>query len=199
MPFAEGCAGWPDADDCASISIVRFLTLAKCFGPERSLRALGDSLLQELMLLPAGFRAESVAAWCERIEPRHLEQFKRAMLAWATDRGLRRELSRSDVVYSRLERSSRVRRTVDRKLSVAALLALRSLAKRLAGFADSSPTYLRDGFLCFSANLENEPQRRVVRLGRAPLNVVLAMSGLVRGEYRLRWLGDRPFALFQEA
>ena len=79
MPLVEATEGWPHTDECASISLIRFLALAKCFGPERSLRALGDSLLQELMLLPVGFDAEALAEWCGRIEPQHLKRFKETL------------------------------------------------------------------------------------------------------------------------
>lgn len=199
MPLVEATEGWPHTDECASISLVRFLALAKCFGPERSLRALGDSLLQELMLLPVGFDAEALAEWCGRIEPQHLKRFKGTLRSWAIERGMTRPPSRADVNYLRLDGSSRVTRAVDDALGLTAILTLRAFARRLPGFGESTPEYLHANFLCFPASLEHEPERRVVRLARAPLHLVLSMSGLVRGEYRLPWLGDRPFTLFQEA
>jgi len=73
------------------------------------------------------------------------------------------------------------------------------LAWRLPGFAGSGLAYLYRNFLDFAGSVEEEPERHVVRLGRPPLNIVLGLTGMVRGAYRLDYLNDeRPFTLFQE-
>jgi len=89
-------------------------------------------------------------------------------------------------------------RSFDLALSVAAQGVLRAFARRLPGFAGSSLPYLYSNFLDFTASLEDEPERRVVRLGRPPLDIVLNMTGMARKEYRLDWLDERPLVLFQE-
>jgi hypothetical protein len=89
-------------------------------------------------------------------------------------------------------------RTFDLSLSVAAQHLLRAFAWRLPGFAESNLPYLSRNFLEFAGNMEEEPARRIVRLGRPPLHLVLGMTGMTRQTYRLSWLDERPLALFQE-
>jgi hypothetical protein len=85
---------------------------------------------------------------------------------------------------------------LDRTLSVAAQGLLRSFAWRLPGFGRAHLRHLFDNFLDFPASLEDEPARRVVGLGRPPLDLVLSMTGINRATYRLGWLDDKPLALF---
>lgn len=83
-------------------------------------------------------------------------------------------------------------------LTVSAQNLLRSFAWRLPGFAHSNLPYLYENFLDFPANVEDEPERRVVRIGRPPLHLILNMTGIARGSYPLGWLDSRPLALFPE-
>jgi hypothetical protein len=75
---------------------------------------------------------------------------------------------------------------------------MRTFARRLPGFANSSLPYLLANVLDVSARVDEEDERRVVTLGRPPLQYVLGASGLARSTYRLHWLDGRPFVLFQE-
>ncbi len=100
--------------------------------------------------------------------------------------------------YLALPRSFHPSRPADLALSVAAQGVLRAFAWRLPGFAASSLPYLFNNFLDVSGALEEESARRVVRLGRPPLQFVLGLTGMARQHYRLRWLDARPFVLFQE-
>ncbi len=86
----------------------------------------------------------------------------------------------------------------DRGLTVAAQNVLRAFARRLPGFANSGLSYLHRNFLDLIAGVEEEPGRRIVRLGKPPLNLVLAMAGQNRGSYRADWLDDRPFELYPQ-
>jgi hypothetical protein len=103
-----------------------------------------------------------------------------------------------DLAHLALPKSWRLAPEFDFMLSVAAQSLMRSFAWRLPGFAHSNLPYLYGNFLDFSASLEDEPNRRVVRMGRPPLHLILNMTGIVRGTYRLNWLDERPFALFPE-
>jgi hypothetical protein len=85
-----------------------------------------------------------------------------------------------------------------RAVAVAAQGLLRDFAWRLPGFAFGHVAHLRANFLALDAEIEDAPQRRVVRLGRPPLDLVLAMTGAKRREYALPWLDGRPFALYPE-
>lgn len=199
MPLAEATEAWPDPDQCAAISIIRLLALAKCFGPERALCALGDPLLQELLLIPREFDADTAADWCARVGPADLKRFHATMRVWAAERDAARRPSQTDSDYFRLNSESRITPGVEHAATRTALLALRVFGERLRGFADSTPRHLHANFLDCTATLRDEPERRVVRLSRPPLHLVLSMAGLTRSEYRLSWLGDRPFVLFEEA
>lgn len=103
-----------------------------------------------------------------------------------------------ELEHLELPASFRPRRTFDLSLSVAAQHLLRTFAWRLPGFAESNLPYLSHNFLEFAGSLEEEPARRVVRLGRPPLHLVLNMTGMTRQTYRLSWLDESPLELFQE-
>jgi hypothetical protein len=86
----------------------------------------------------------------------------------------------------------------DLTLSIAAQHLLRTFAWRLPGFARSHLPYLYANFLAGAGSVEDEPSRRVVRLGRPPLHLILNMTGMMRRSYHLSWLDERPFVLFPE-
>jgi hypothetical protein len=104
----------------------------------------------------------------------------------------------ADLAYLTLPQSFGLQPSLDRALSIVAYGLLRALAWRLPGFAFSSLPYVYANFLDFTASLEDQPDRRVVRLGRPPLHLVLNMTGMARGAYRLSWLDERPLTLFQQ-
>jgi hypothetical protein len=84
-------------------------------------------------------------------------------------------------------------------VTAAAEWVLADFARRLPGFNGSSAAYLRRNFLDLRASLTPESHRFVVRLERAPLNAILAMTGLVRARYALPWLVAVPLELYQES
>jgi hypothetical protein len=93
--------------------------------------------------------------------------------------------------------SLKIARPLDLVLSIAAQHLLREIAWHLPGFSRSNLPYLSRNFLDFSASIEEEPARRIVHLSRPPLHLVLNMTGMTRQSYRLSWLDERPFALFE--
>jgi len=119
------------------------------------------------------------------------------------DASLKETLARLDKLTSELSYLSMasvfcLSGSVDLALSVASQGVLRAFAWRLPGFARSSLPYLTGNFLDFPGSIEDEPARHVVRLGRPPLNFILNITGMARSTYRVSWLDERPFALFQE-
>ncbi len=123
-------------------------------------------------------------------------------LAEAEMRGVDAILARLEKLPHELEfltlpASFKIARPLDLVLSIAAQHLLREIAWRLPGFSRSNLPYLSRNFIEFSASIEEEPARRVVRLGRPPLHLVLSMTGMTRQSYPLSWLDERPFALFQ--
>jgi hypothetical protein len=82
--------------------------------------------------------------------------------------------------------------------AVAAQGLLRAFAWRLPGFARASLGHLHTNFLDVRARIEDEASRRVVRLGRAPLHLVLSMTGMTRTSFVLPWLDGRVVALYPD-
>jgi len=103
-----------------------------------------------------------------------------------------------DFAYLSLPKTFGLARSLDRALSVAAQGLMRAFAWRLPGFAGSNLPYLYTNFLDCAGSLEEEPARRVVRLGRPPLHLVLHLTGMARSAYCVSWLDDRPLALFPD-
>jgi hypothetical protein len=89
-------------------------------------------------------------------------------------------------------------RALDATLTVAAQHVLRAFAYRLRGFAGSNLPYLWHNFLDFRATFEEDAQRRIIRLGRPPLDLIFSRAGMTRQTYRVGWLDGRPLDLFQE-
>jgi hypothetical protein len=103
-----------------------------------------------------------------------------------------------DLQYLSLRRALGIGSALDRVLAVAAQGVLRSFAWRLPGFSLGHLAYLHANFLDIHASVEEQPDRRVVRLGRPPLGLILNMTGANRGTYQVGWLDTKPFALFPE-
>lgn len=103
-----------------------------------------------------------------------------------------------DWEFLRLPARLKIAGPLDRILSIAAQHVLRGIAWRLPGFAGSNLPYLSRNFLEFAATIEADDARHVVRVGRPPLQLVLNMTGMTRQSYRLSWLNERPFELFQQ-
>lgn len=98
--------------------------------------------------------------------------------------------------YLALPKACGLKPVCDVALSVTAQRILRSFAGRLPGFAGSGFDYLYRQFLDCTATMEEEPTRRVVRLGSLPLQLILNMTGMSRSTYALSWLGPRPIMTF---
>lgn len=102
-----------------------------------------------------------------------------------------------EIGYLSLPPAFRGPRQVDLTFNLFAHGLLRTLARRLPGFSRVSLPYLYRNFLELAARCEGEDAQRIVQLGRPPLQLVLGMTGLARGRYRLSWLPDLEFELHQ--
>jgi hypothetical protein len=83
-----------------------------------------------------------------------------------------------------------------RLFALAGQQLLRAFAGRLPGFARSHLAYLHAQFLNLAAAVETEPERRLVRLGRAPLALMLNLAGLSRGRRQFHWIDGPALELF---
>ena len=87
LPLPEATRGWPNTDEAAAISLVRWLVLLKCCGRENSERAFYDPLLRDLLLIPPTLSPQALRTWQARLKPEHLQSFFAALCEWQWSRG----------------------------------------------------------------------------------------------------------------
>ncbi len=83
-------------------------------------------------------------------------------------------------------------------LALPAQHVLRQFLRRLLGFSASHLTYAQRNLLEFSASIDAQAERIVVRLTRPPLGLILNFAGCNRGVRAWPSLDVRPFALFND-
>jgi hypothetical protein len=190
LPLAAASGGWPNVDDATALTLVRFLVLVKCCTPQHKQRAFYDPLLRDLMLITGEITPAIIAEWSTRITESQLSAFAKEVECDLPNK------QAEDLSFLKLPEPIPISPALDTVLNVAAQHVLRAFAWRLPDFANSSLMYLATNFLDFSATVETESDRHIVRLGRPPLNLLLSLTGVVRRTYRLSWL-DAPFVLTQ--
>jgi hypothetical protein len=79
---------------------------------------------------------------------------------------------------------------LDLTLSLFARTLLRSFARRLMGFDQSSATYLYQNFLTGTSSVTIQPGLLAVQLPCSPLHLVLRIAGMHEQSYTLLWCGD---------
>lgn len=181
VPLEETADGWPPLGTVSAAAAARFLVLVKCCGGRRMLAALDDALLRKLAGVQAQLTTGDLVDWQRQIPAASSPAF---------------DISPADAAFLRLPEPLLAPSAVDSVLSGLAADLLRGLARRLPGFAGSHFEHLFANFLDVEATMEDEPSRRIVRIGRPPLHLVLSMTGRLRLTYRLSWLDERPFVLF---
>jgi hypothetical protein len=169
-------------DPCAC-AWARLQILGRCAGATRAARALGDpgvrrlcGLADDPTLSYADFMGMAPALLASRLAP---------LVAAPDDQA---EPAETRAYFARppsLEWPERA----DAVVVAAARRVLRRFAHRLPGFADSSPRYLYENFLDFGATLEQAGAGLTARTGRPPLAALLGLTGALRGEIRVPWLG----------
>jgi hypothetical protein len=154
-------------------SLLRFLVLASCAGEEAAMAVFLDQVWRDLFAVPGGFLLRDLAAWSATLPDDAL--------------GPPGAGSPSDAPHpvSRLAVP----------LAAAADAVLSRFARRLPGFSQSSPDYLRRNFLACRARVTFAPDVITAELGRPPLDLVLGMTGMARARLDLPWLDARPLEL----
>ena len=105
----------------------------------------------------------------------------------------------NELNYFNLPSLLRGARALDLALTVAARAMLRNFAWRLPGFAWSGAEYLFTNFLNVSATIQSETGHWLARLGKPPLQIVLAMTGAAQGACRIPWLSEQEIQLISES
>ncbi len=196
LPFLDAL---PIPSAIRSPSLFRFWILLKCLGNANAVRLFEDPLIREVIQIDPELSAESFCEWQRAIGMRALRLTRRSHQASDLIRDNSGHATPSDFRYLCLPRllSGGARR--DRWLNTSALLVMRSLAWRLPGFSTASLPHLFVNFLDFPASVEEYSDRRVVRLGTPPLQVLLNMTGICRWRYPLSWRDEKRFELYPEA
>lgn len=83
LPIGEATVDWPDpTDNGGAAGLVRFLILVKCLGSGHAAGCFYDPLVRDWMRISPAIEPRSLAAWCGRIRPRHLERLLEVLLSW---------------------------------------------------------------------------------------------------------------------
>jgi hypothetical protein len=204
LPLSVATQGWPEAGEIPAVTIVRFLLLIQCCGRPRAAAVFSDPLVRDLLAIPPDFSLALLADWQASITSTACDTFREVIASWRAEvlpppnQFAHGDPRPEDLTYLTLPESFGYAPAYDAMLQEAAYVVMRTFARRLPGFAGSRLSYLYDNFLACSGSVEEEPLRRIVRLGPAPLRLVLQLTGMARTQYRLRWLDERPFVLFPE-
>jgi hypothetical protein len=167
------------------LDILRLAAAAVCFG-ERQLTALADPVLRDLFAVGPEASASAIIDWFDEWP----EEICRRANAIAAPPG-----SAELTFFLPFAEAAAPGRLALAGLSHA---LLRDFARRLPGFAGSSPAYLVRNFLDARASVEEQADRRIVRLGRPPLGLILDLTGIARSSYTLPWGDGRPIYVYPE-
>jgi hypothetical protein len=195
LPLDALAGNWPPLHGVGAPRMLRWLVLLKCLGRPHMDAVLHDPALRDLFGIAPQIGWPQTAAWLGalgRTPRRELARLLRPRTRWGVG------APAADLAYLALPRSAGIDPLWQRALTVAARRVMREFAALLPGFEGSRCDYLYRNFLDLAATLEYEPVRIVVRLGRPPLHLVLAMTGANRAHLRLDWLDSRPIVLFGE-
>jgi hypothetical protein len=174
----------PPLGGVSPLDLLRFATVAVCFG-ERQLAALADSVLRDQFGIGPAASPSAIMSWVDEWPE---ESCRAAECAVA---GQPRP---ADLAFF----LARVKAPAAARLALAGLshALLRAFARRLPGFAASSPAYLARNFLDVRASVEEQTAGRIVRLGRPPLGLVLDLTGITRSSFTPPWGDGRPVLLY---
>jgi hypothetical protein len=189
LPLDTLVSAWPECDGTPASEIVRFL-VALAAGSGNVWRDWYDPVARDVMGITPSLTVERARAWSAEISGDIWSRLKDDIGA--------EQLAVADDDFLALPSAM-----VGGDEAVGAIAAigncvLRRFAAMLPGFSQSSALHLFVNFLDVRASLEDEPTRRIVRLGRPPLDLVLRMAGIGGGVFILPWLDSRPFTLFPE-
>lgn len=117
------------------------------------------------MGIPQTLSLRDVATWLRALEPELQE---------------REHVPRSDRRWFAIPRAVGISRHWEALFGSFARLTYAGFVRRLPGFASSSIDYMWRNFLDVDASVEWEQDQVVLRCGRAPLHLVLVLTGMTR-------------------
>jgi hypothetical protein len=189
LPWAAWTAGWPvPSDGVSPDACLKWLTLALCCGSARAEALLADDVWRDLLGIPQTLQLREVARWLRAVGK---ERRQSLAVSAAVD-----EVPRSERRWLAISRASGISRAWCPVLTSLARSVYSGFARRLPDFASSSVDYLWRNFLDIDAVVDREQDRVVVRCGRAPLHLVLALTGMTRGLVAGADFRGRPIVVF---
>ena len=189
FPWGAWTTGWfPPVEGVTAETCLKWVTLAVCSGNVRGDALLADEVWRDLLGIPPTLRLRDVATWL-----RAVGRERRRILAESVPRG---RVARAERQWLRLTRRAGISREWCAVLCSLARVVYTGFARRLPGFASSSVDYLWRNFLAIDAIVEREQDRVVVQCGRAPLHLVLALTGMTRGLVAGTDVRGRPILVF---
>jgi hypothetical protein len=166
------------AEDCQGLSPAqsfRTLVLCRMAGKDGARVLLQDPVWRSLLGLPRQLGIAQLRAWADN-------QLSHRAAALAKSR------PRIECVSPRWRDGAELAKHASRPVAAAAGWVLSMFSRRLPGFWQSSPSYLRRNILDVRATVEHDDFASVtITIDRPPLDPVLALSGAAAWEQEFDW------------
>lgn len=180
VPF--DVAGLTGPDGIGAEPLLRFLVLANALGADAG-RVFDDPIWRALFALPPRLARVDVEDWARAVPRGAVLRLAHPIPgSKGAAAGLWPDLPPAFARFVGRARDATMAR----------------FARRLPGFAGSSHDYLRRNFLDVSAAVAFADDAVTVRLGRAPLDVILAMSAAADATLTIDWLTRRTVRIRRE-
>jgi len=191
LEWTAWTSGWPSASAGRPETILKWLTVALCAGRDRSLAVFEDQAWRRLLGIAANATFTDVAFWLRDVGAARRGAFVRQVATVGAP-----PLALDERRWFAFPRRAGITMAWAETLAPIAGVVLRRFARRLPGFAHSTPDYLWRNFLAFDAAVEDELERVLVRCGRPPLHLVLTLTGMTRGLVAGCDASGRPILVF---
>jgi hypothetical protein len=184
--FETPAARWPHCDGTSPGALLRFLVaLAACSGNVP--RDWYDLVAREVLGVALELRVERAREWCGDVSASFWTE-----LVGDDDTN---SIPPGDVEFLTLPVELTGSNEVSSAIAALASRMLRRFSCTLPGFSTSSAAHLFVNVFDIQVTLEHEPNRRVVRRSRPPLDLILRMARVGYGIVPLPW-DSRPVAIF---
>jgi hypothetical protein len=164
--------GWPVVRGVAAATALRLQTVASALSSEARRRISHDGLLRRALGIDLLIGDEAFADALSHVTPAQRAAFTRVAGVALPPR--------ADAAIAPADASAG-----DRLAARCGTALLRALGGRLPGMAGASVDHLRRDVLDIEAHVRFESERAVVELSPPPLGVVVSLSGLDRGSFRM--------------
>lgn len=166
--------GWPPLGDVAAARLVRLLVLSAALGRGRSADAVHDEVLRMVLGVPPSLDGHALGEWVSGVEQSQVDEFLTVVRGGVPSRV---DPATSLVLPGASGPAARL-------VGQVAGAVLSSFGARLPGMGAASASYLVENLLDLEAWVTLDGHSAVVELGHPPLDVLLMLSGLNRGDFR---------------